>query len=57
EELRGLIDYLSRLGVPIIALVGASGSELADHAAVVLDCSVAEEACPMDLAPTSSTTA
>lgn len=57
EELRGLIDYLSRLGVPIIALVGVSGSQLADHAAVVLDCSVEEEACPMDLAPTSSSTA
>ncbi|MDH3270895.1 MAG: KpsF/GutQ family sugar-phosphate isomerase [Gemmatimonadota bacterium] len=57
EELRGLIEYLSRLGVPIIALVGAARSQLADHAAVVLDCSVAEEACPMDLAPTSSSTA
>jgi len=57
EELRGLIDYLSRLGVPIIALVGAGESELADHSAVVLDCSVDEEACPMDLAPTSSSTA
>lgn len=57
EELRGLIEYLHRLGVPIIALVGASRSQLAEHAAVVLDCSVAEEACPMDLAPTSSSTA
>lgn len=57
EEMRGLIDYLHRLGVPIIALVGASHSQLADHAAVVLDCSVEEEACPMDLAPTSSSTA
>lgn len=57
DELRGLIDYLNRLNVPIIALVGASHSQLADHAAVVLDCSVDEEACPMDLAPTSSSTA
>lgn len=57
EELRGLIDYLSRLGVPIIALVGAAGSQLAEQASVVLDCSVEEEACPMDLAPTSSSTA
>lgn len=57
EELRGLIDYLSRLGVPIIALVGSSRSQLGDHATVVLDCSVEEEACPMDLAPTSSSTA
>lgn len=57
DELRGLIDYLNRLSVPIIALVGVSRSQLADHAAVVLDCSVEEEACPMDLAPTSSSTA
>lgn len=57
EELRGLIDYLSRLDVPIIALVGSSRSQLGDHATVVLDCSVDEEACPMDLAPTSSSTA
>ncbi|MDX1645988.1 MAG: KpsF/GutQ family sugar-phosphate isomerase [Longimicrobiales bacterium] len=57
EELRGLIEYLSRLDVPIIALVGSARSQLADHAAVALDCSVEEEACPMDLAPTSSSTA
>jgi arabinose-5-phosphate isomerase len=43
--------------VPIIALTGQPRSALARHARVVLDCSVAEEACPMDLAPTSSTTA
>lgn len=57
DELAGLIDYLKRLRVPIIALVGAADSQLADHADVVLDCSVEEEACPMDLAPTSSSTA
>jgi arabinose-5-phosphate isomerase len=57
DELAGLIGHLGRLGVPIVALVGAARSQLADHATVVLDCSVAEEACPMDLAPTSSTTA
>jgi arabinose-5-phosphate isomerase len=57
EELAGLIGYLARLRVPIIALVGASESQLAEHATVVLDCSVDEEACPMDLAPTSSSTA
>ena len=56
-ELAGLVDYLLRLGVPMVALVGRSGSTLGRHAEVVLDCSVAEEACPMDLAPTSSTTA
>lgn len=57
DELGGLIDYLSRLGVPIVALVGVMDSVLARHATVALDCSVREEACPMDLAPTSSTTA
>ena len=56
DELRGLIEYLSRLGVKIIALTGRPGSGLARAAAVVLDCSVSEEACPHDLAPTTSTT-
>ncbi len=57
SELSGLVDYLLRLGVPIVAMTGRRGSSLARHAVAVLDCSVAEEACPMDLAPTSSTTA
>ncbi len=57
DELAGLIQHLGRLSVPIIALVGAAKSQLGHHATVVLDCSVAEEACPMDLAPTTSTTA
>lgn len=57
EELTGLVTYLARVRVPMIALVGASGSQLAMSAAVAIDCSVQEEACPMDLAPTSSTTA
>lgn len=56
-ELDGLVDYLVRAGVPIIAMTGQPDSPLATHATVVLDCSVEEEACPMDLAPTSSTTA
>jgi arabinose-5-phosphate isomerase len=57
SELAGLIEHLVRLGVPIIALAGRPGSALARNARAVLDCSVAEEACPLDLAPTSSTTA
>ncbi len=57
SEAGGLIEYLTRLGVPIVAMVGSARSQLAEHASVVLDCSVEEEACPMDLAPTSSTTA
>ena len=57
DELQGLLGYLGRLGVPIIGIVGADQSQLGQHADVVLDCSVEEEACPMHLAPTSSTTA
>ena len=57
SELSALTDYLLRLGVPIVALSGSPRSSLVGHARVVLDCTVAEEACPMDLTPTSSTTA
>jgi arabinose-5-phosphate isomerase len=57
DELAGLVEYLGRLSVPIIGIVGAGQSQLGQHADVVLDCSVEEEACPMHLAPTSSTTA
>ena len=56
-ELGSLTEHLVRLGVPLIAITGGAASPLANDATVVLDCSVAEEACPMDLAPTSSTTA
>jgi arabinose-5-phosphate isomerase len=57
EELRGLVEYLGRMGVRLVAMVGRVDSSLARQAELVLDCSVAEEACPHDLAPTSSTTA
>lgn len=57
EELRPLLAYFGRIGVRTVALVGTAGSTLSRLADVVLDCSVAEEACPHDLAPTSSTTA
>ena len=56
-ELGRIVEYLARLGVPIVAMTGTPNSTLARDATVTLDCSVAEEACPMDLAPTSSTTA
>ncbi|MBW8772532.1 MAG: KpsF/GutQ family sugar-phosphate isomerase [Gemmatimonadetes bacterium] len=56
EELFGLVAELQRLHVPIIALTGGKGSALARAATVVLDAGVAEEACPHDLAPTTSTT-
>jgi arabinose-5-phosphate isomerase len=57
SELAGLVEYLKRLGVGIIAITGRHGSTLGRMANVVLDCSVAEEACPFDLAPTTSSTA
>ena len=57
QDLFGLLGSLQRLGVPIIAVTGGMDSALARVARVVLDASVAEEACPHDLAPTSSTTA
>ena len=56
EELFGLVGSLQRLGVPIIAITGAMDSTLARVATVALDGAVAEEACPHDLAPTTSTT-
>jgi len=56
QDLFGLVGSLQRLGVPIIAIAGALDSPLARVATVVLDGSVAEEACPYDLAPTASTT-
>ena len=56
EELFGLVTSLSRMQVPIVALTGNRNSSLARAAQVVLDASVDEEACPLDLAPTTSTT-
>ena len=56
DELFGLISHLKRLGVPIVALTGDADSPLGRQATVVLDASVAEEACPETLAPTASTT-
>jgi arabinose-5-phosphate isomerase len=57
QDLFGLVGSLQRLGVPILAITGTLDSPLARVASVVLDGSVAEEACPHDLAPTASTTA
>lgn len=56
-ELLQLLPYVERMGIPVIALTGRITSTLAKHADVVLDVSVAEEACPLGLAPTASTTA
>jgi arabinose-5-phosphate isomerase len=57
DELTALIPPLRRLEVPVIAITGNKGSTLATHAAVHLDVSVEREACPLELAPTASTTA
>jgi arabinose-5-phosphate isomerase len=56
-ELIALLPVVKRLGVKVIALTGRPGSTLGRAATVVLDVSVPKEACPLDLAPTASTTA
>lgn len=56
DELLGLLEHLKRFGVRTIALTGAPQSALARYCDVALDAGVREEACPHDLAPTTSTT-
>jgi arabinose-5-phosphate isomerase len=57
EELTRVLETLKRIGAPLIALTGEVRSTLAQAATVALDCSVSEEACPLNLVPTASTTA
>lgn len=57
EEVLKLLPFMKRLNIPVIALTGRTQSTLAKNSDVILDVSVAEEACPLGLAPTSSTTA
>jgi arabinose-5-phosphate isomerase len=57
EELVTILPIIKRLAVPLIALTGRADSTLGRAATVVLDVSVAVEACPLNLAPTASTTA
>lgn len=57
DELLALLPAIKRLGVPLVVLTGHPGSRLAQRADVVLDVSVREEACPLNLTPTASTTA
>ena len=57
EELTGLLTVLKRQGVTLLAMTGKPTSSLARHADIVLDSAVAQEACPLNLAPTASTTA
>jgi len=56
SEITVLLPMLKRQGVPLIAMTGGLASSLARHADLVLDCSVEREACPLNLAPTTSTT-
>jgi len=57
EEINSLLPTLRRQRVAMIAITGGLDSPLARHADVVLDSSVSQEACPLNLAPTASTTA
>lgn len=57
DEILTIVPLISRLGVPLIALTGNPGSTLARDATVHIDVSVDQEACPLGLAPTASTTA
>jgi len=57
QEMTTLLPVLKRLGTPVIVITGNPKSTMAQHAALWLDSSVDKEACPLNLAPTASTTA
>jgi len=57
DEMKHLLPLLKKIGSKVIALTGNTGSILAKYSDVVLDVSVEKEACPLNLAPTASTTA
>ena len=57
DELAALLPALRRLSVTLVAMTGKPQSALARHADIVLSCAVDQEACPLNLAPTASTTA
>ncbi len=57
DELNVILPVLKRLMVPLLAITGRADSTLARHADEVLSCAVEQEACPLNLAPTASTTA
>lgn len=57
DEITVIVPVLKRLGVPLVAITGNPQSTLARHADLVLDSAVEKEACPLNLAPTASTTA
>jgi arabinose-5-phosphate isomerase len=57
DELTAILPMIRRMGTPLVAITGGIRSTLAQHADAVLDTSVVKEACPLNLAPTASTTA
>ncbi len=57
DEITAILPVLKRQGVPLVAMTGNPDSTLARHADILLDCGVEKEACPLNLAPTASTTA
>ena len=57
DELVAILPVVKRLGAPLLAMTGGRQSTLARHADLVLDSGVEKEACPLNLAPTASTTA
>ncbi len=57
DELAAIVPAIKRLGVTLVAMTGHADSTLAGHADIALSCAVDQEACPLNLAPTASTTA
>jgi len=57
DELLALVPVVKRRGIPIISLTGGAGSSLARHSDVIIPVMVGREACPFNMAPTTSTTA
>ncbi len=57
DELAAIIPAIKRLGITLVAMTGRADSSLAQHADLVLSSAVDQEACPLNLAPTASTTA
>jgi arabinose-5-phosphate isomerase len=57
DELAAILPALKRLGILLVGMTGRAESTLARHANIVISCAVDQEACPLNLAPTASTTA
>jgi D-arabinose 5-phosphate isomerase GutQ len=57
DEIGAILPAIKRLGVKLVAITGGADSSLARHADVVVSSAVDQEACPLNLAPTASTTA